>query len=239
MGKDPFHITLSRHIYITDIYNNFSLHKYSKPKTFYSLGEIQPIDWQLKKRIFLFRISINKSSNPWLAHQPPSFLAFLLWNRDQVSASSLFLLHLVLSCPYQILVQQFHKDFNFSYFLLKFSSPSFEISCPPLLLILLQLIFCNLHSKITSLTLLALCLLLTYSMSTTSSTPQRNETASFSVPKRGKIKAQIFGNLVKALVSVVKPGDQERNMGTEVGGSSAPPTAPPNAYNSDGSPNIW
>lgn len=131
-------------LYITDIYNNFSLHKYSKSKTFSSLGEIQPINWQLKKRIFLFRISINKSSNPWLALGPstPFILCFSFAtqalcetetrsHRDQVSASSLFLLHLVLSCPYQILVQQFHKDFNFSYFLLKFSSPSIEISCPP------------------------------------------------------------------------------------------------------------
>ncbi|KAK9940276.1 hypothetical protein M0R45_016944 [Rubus argutus] len=75
-------------------------------------------------------------------------------------------------------------------------------------------------------------------MATSSSTPQKKETTSFSVPKRGKIKAQILENFVNAVVSIVKPGDQGRNMGTEAGGSSAPPTTPPNANNSNGSPNI-
>ena len=62
----------------TYIYNNFSLHKYSKSKTFSPLGEIQPIDLTTEKENTLsLDLSINKSSSAW-PYQPPSFLAILL-----------------------------------------------------------------------------------------------------------------------------------------------------------------
>ncbi|KAL6203129.1 hypothetical protein ACLB2K_026832 [Fragaria x ananassa] len=69
-------------------------------------------------------------------------------------------------------------------------------------------------------------------------TPQKKKTTRLSPPKRGKIKARILGNLVKAVVSMVKHGDQGKKMATEAGGGSAAPTQPPSGYNSYGSPNV-
>lgn len=48
----------------TYIYNNFSLHKCSKSKTFYPLGEIQPIDLTTEnENILALDLSINKAQS--------------------------------------------------------------------------------------------------------------------------------------------------------------------------------
>ncbi|TQD74992.1 hypothetical protein C1H46_039460 [Malus baccata] len=73
-------------------------------------------------------------------------------------------------------------------------------------------------------------------METTSSTPQKYKTTTFpAIPRRGQIKLQILGNLVKAVTS--KPGAQGKNRG-EGGGGSASTTPSPSAYNSDANSDI-
>lgn len=76
-------------------------------------------------------------------------------------------------------------------------------------------------------------------METTSSTPQKKKSATFPpTPRRGQIKLQIFGNLVKAVSNMAsKPGAQGKNRG-EGGGGSASTTPPPSAYNSDANSDI-
>ncbi|KAM1277098.1 hypothetical protein ACFX2I_029511 [Malus domestica] len=76
-------------------------------------------------------------------------------------------------------------------------------------------------------------------METTSSTPQKNKTTTFpAIPRRGQIKLQIFGNLVKAVSNMTsKPGAQGKNRG-EGGGGSASTTPSPSAYNSDANSDI-
>ncbi|PRQ33798.1 hypothetical protein RchiOBHm_Chr5g0061631 [Rosa chinensis] len=75
-------------------------------------------------------------------------------------------------------------------------------------------------------------------MATASLTPQKKKTTALPPTKRGKIKARILRDLVKAVVSMVKPGDQGKKIATEVGGGSASPTPPLGGYNSYGSPNV-
>lgn len=71
-------------------------------------------------------------------------------------------------------------------------------------------------------------------MATTSSTTQKKKETSLP-PKRGQIKVQIFGNLIKKTVTsfVSKDGSGGNNRGDN-GGSSASTTPPASAYNSDG-----
>ncbi|KAB2606777.1 hypothetical protein D8674_006494 [Pyrus ussuriensis x Pyrus communis] len=74
-------------------------------------------------------------------------------------------------------------------------------------------------------------------MKTASSTSQEKKTTRFP-PRRGKIKAKVFENIVKAVVSMAcKPAAQGKNR-EEGGGNSASTTPPPTAYNSDANSDI-
>ncbi|KAL6204721.1 hypothetical protein ACLB2K_021988 [Fragaria x ananassa] len=111
------------------------------------------------------------------------------------------------------------RESNMSYFSLKSSAPCLKSSA--------------------SLTLFTPCLTShAPTMAAACPTPQQKKTTRLPPPKRGKIKARILGNLVKAVVSIVKHGDQGKKMASEAGGGSAAPTPPPSGYNSYGSPNV-
>ncbi|TQD99171.1 hypothetical protein C1H46_015181 [Malus baccata] len=74
-------------------------------------------------------------------------------------------------------------------------------------------------------------------MKTASSTSQEKKTTRLP-PRRGKIKAEVFENIVKALVIMAsKPAGREKNR-EEGGGNSASTTPPPTAYNSDANSDI-
>lgn len=186
---------------------------------------------------WLFRMAINTKLT--CLYSLPSLLGLLLWPKlcKKQRLKSLLLFFTSSEFPISNLVQQFNS-YRFLIFLFNIFF-FFPLKNPQGLLLIIFLIFCDLNSIFTSLTLLiALCLLFTYTMATSSSTPQNNKTASRPAPKRGQIKAGILRNLLKAVVSTSNPGAQGRNIGTEAGGSSASPTPPPSAYTSDGSPNI-
>ncbi|KAM0999649.1 hypothetical protein ACFX15_006143 [Malus domestica] len=74
-------------------------------------------------------------------------------------------------------------------------------------------------------------------METASSMSQEKKTTRFP-PRRGKIKAEVFESIVKAVVKrASKPAGQEKNR-EEGGGNSASTTPPPTAYNSDANSDI-
>ncbi|GMN24512.1 hypothetical protein TIFTF001_000594 [Ficus carica] len=73
------------------------------------------------------------------------------------------------------------------------------------------------------------------SMASISSTTDKDKQTSFP-PKRGKIKAQIFGSLVKAVVSMVSGAGASSAAAAAAAAaaeSSASVTPPPSSYNSD------
>ncbi|KAF8396646.1 hypothetical protein HHK36_018270 [Tetracentron sinense] len=71
------------------------------------------------------------------------------------------------------------------------------------------------------------------------STPSKKEKASLP-PKRGQIKAKIFGDIVKTVVTVVSKagGGLGIKRGEGSGGESSTSTSPPqSSYNSEGNSN--